>query len=371
MTDDEFDAALVTAAFSLGAERGWRNVTAAAAARFAGLDFSAARTRFTRQGAILAKFGQLADAYALSGAVTEGPVKDRLFDIILRRFDFLQRHRAGVIALLRTLPLDPPLAAWLAKQSLRSMGWLLEGAGIAATGARGEIRKRGLGLVWGCAPGCATKPRIYPPPWPRWMLLWRAPIRSPHASPAVMVLHPRPLKPEQVSLNCLRRRRIDHNNQQGTHPMADKKSSMTATPAFPPAFVTDFDFKKIFSDMKVPPMPDMEAVLSAHKRNLEALSEANRVALEGAQAVARRHMEIMQSTMAGLTDTLKSMAVNEAPASRAAKQAELLKQAYENAVSNTRELGDLIQKSNSEAMGKLNHRFSEAMTEMKTLFKKP
>ena len=37
---------------------------------------------------------------------------------------------------------------------------------------------------------------------------------------------------------------------------------------------------------------------------------------------------------------------------------------------NTRELGDLIQKSNTEAMQKLNHRFSEAMSEMKTLFKK-
>jgi phasin family protein len=150
---------------------------------------------------------------------------------------------------------------------------------------------------------------------------------------------------------------------------AEPKAADEKTPAMP-SFMTDFDFKKMFKDMKVPAMPDMEAVLAAHKKNLEALSEANRVALEGAQAVARRHMEIMQSTMTGLTDTLKAMSVTEAPQARAAKQAELLKQAYENAVSNTRELGDLIQKSNTEAMAKLNHRFSEAMTEMKTLFKK-
>ncbi|HQT47092.1 MAG TPA: TIGR01841 family phasin [Acidocella sp.] len=123
--------------------------------------------------------------------------------------------------------------------------------------------------------------------------------------------------------------------------------------------------------MKVPAMmPDMESVLAAHKRNLEALSEANRVALEGAQAIARRHMEIMQSTMTGLTATLKDLSGTETPAARASKQADLLKQAYENAVSNTRELGDLIQKSNSEAMSKLNTRFAEAMTEMKALFKK-
>jgi len=148
--------------------------------------------------------------------------------------------------------------------------------------------------------------------------------------------------------------------------------SETIMPKFPGAagFMKDFDFSKLFSEMKVPAMPDMEAVLATHKRNLEALSEANRVALEGAQAVARRHYEIMQSTMAAMTESLKSLTVTEAPASRAAKQADMLKQAYEDAVSNTRELGDLIQKSNAEAMQKLNGRFSEAMTEIKTLFKK-
>jgi phasin family protein len=158
--------------------------------------------------------------------------------------------------------------------------------------------------------------------------------------------------------------------------MADKPtpktaslSDMMATPSFAASF-KDFDISKLFAEMKAPGMPDMEAVLSAHKRNLEALSEANRVALEGAQAVARRHMEIMQATMTGLSTTLKDISVTDTPSERATKQTDLLKQAYESAVMNTRELGDLIQKSNTEAMSKLNHRFSEAMTEMKALFAK-
>jgi phasin family protein len=148
-----------------------------------------------------------------------------------------------------------------------------------------------------------------------------------------------------------------------------KTPDMTA-PAGSFAATKDVDVSKLFADMKVPGMPDMEAVLAAHKRNLEALSEANRVALEGAQAVARRHMEIMQATMTGLSTTLRDMSMTDTPAERVTKQTDLLKQAYENAVMNTRELGDLIQKSNSEAMSKLNHRFSEAMTEMKALFAK-
>jgi len=148
MTDAEFDAALVTAAFAVGGEKGWREVSTAAAARQAGLDLVRARTRLPGHGAILKRFGVLADSYALTGALTEGSVKDRLFDILLRRFDFLQMHRAGVVALLRVLPLDAPLAAWLANETLRSMGWLLEGAGISAVGLRGALRKRGLAAVW-------------------------------------------------------------------------------------------------------------------------------------------------------------------------------------------------------------------------------
>ncbi len=130
------------------------------------------------------------------------------------------------------------------------------------------------------------------------------------------------------------------------------------------------DFTKLFAEMKMPAMPDIDAFISANKRNMETLSAANRVALEGAQAVARRHMEIMQSSMTELTDGMKSLAGAEAPKAKAAKQAELLKKAYEQSVSNMKELGDLIQRSNAEAIGLLHARFVEAMDEVKLLAEK-
>ena len=127
------------------------------------------------------------------------------------------------------------------------------------------------------------------------------------------------------------------------------------------------DFTKLFTDLKLPPMPDGEALLAAHRRNVEALSNANRIALEGAQAVAKRHMEIMQQTMAELTEQIRALSTAETPSAKAARQAELLKQAYERAVANTKELTDLIQRANAEAIGTLNHRFAEAMDEVKQL----
>jgi hypothetical protein len=148
MTDDEFDAALIAAAFTLGADVGWRHVSAAAAAQRAGLDLATARDRFPHRGMILGKFGKFADVHALTGALTEGPVRERLFDILLRRFDFLQTHRDGVLALVRAVPLEPAWGAYLAKATLDSMGWMLEGAGVSARGIQGEIRKNGLLAVW-------------------------------------------------------------------------------------------------------------------------------------------------------------------------------------------------------------------------------
>ena len=127
------------------------------------------------------------------------------------------------------------------------------------------------------------------------------------------------------------------------------------------------EMNRMFSQMKAPAVPDMSMLMSAHRRNMETLSAANRVALEGAQTVARRHMEIMQQTMSELSDTMRQITAPNAPQEKAAQQAELLKTSYERAVANMRELSELIQRSNSEAIGLLNARFTEAVDEVKTI----
>jgi phasin family protein len=68
-----------------------------------------------------------------------------------------------------------------------------------------------------------------------------------------------------------------------------------------------------------------------------------------------------------MTDAMRSMAGNESPQDRANRQAELLKTGYERAVANMKEIADLIQKSNAEALGLLNKRFAEAMDEVKQM----
>ncbi len=127
------------------------------------------------------------------------------------------------------------------------------------------------------------------------------------------------------------------------------------------------DFTKLFGEMKFPALPDMESLMAASKRNMEALSAANRVALEGAQAVARRHMEIMQQNMSELTEAMKALSTSTAPQEKIQKQTELFRAAYERAAQNMQEMSGLIQKSNTEAIGVLNARFNEAVAEVKAI----
>ena len=81
-------------------------------------------------------------------------------------------------------------------------------------------------------------------------------------------------------------------------------------------------------------------------------------------------MEMMQSSMAELTEAMQTLASADAPQTRAARQAELLKNAYQHADAHMKELSDLIQQSNAESLALLNRRFAEAMDEVKALAEK-
>ncbi len=148
MDDTDFDTALIASALTLAGTDGWRSVTVAAAARAAGLPLPRARSRFPSRGHVLLGFGRMADEVALEEAPDEGPVRDRLFDLLMRRFDALQAQRAGVLAVLRALPFDPCTALMLACATRRSMRWMLQAAGVNATGLTGELRVKGLMAVW-------------------------------------------------------------------------------------------------------------------------------------------------------------------------------------------------------------------------------
>jgi ubiquinone biosynthesis protein COQ9 len=148
MTEQDFDQALIASAFRLAADTGWSRLTIVDAARSAGLSLAEARARFPGKHALLWRFGRLLDQAALAAVPTEGPVRDRLFDLLMSRFEAMKPHRDGIRALLRHLPGDPLTTLELTCATRRSMRWMLNAAGLSSNGLRGRLRLLGLVAVW-------------------------------------------------------------------------------------------------------------------------------------------------------------------------------------------------------------------------------
>jgi hypothetical protein len=148
MDTNEFDKAVVSAVFAQAGLVGWRQTGLVAAAQDAGLDLVRLRARFSGKPAVLLRFGVLADQAALAAKQPGGTPREALFDLVMARFDVLQAHRPGVLALIETLRTDPGLSLMLWGATLRSMRWLLAAAGIPTDGVAGALRVQGAGALW-------------------------------------------------------------------------------------------------------------------------------------------------------------------------------------------------------------------------------
>jgi AcrR family transcriptional regulator len=139
------ESRLIDAALRLATQRGWRQLGTAAIATEAGLPLDEAYAACRSKHAILAAFHRRIDRAALAGPASESDAsaRDRLFDILMRRFDALQPHKAALRVILRD-SIGDPLALLGAPAMLRSMAWMLEAAGLSAVGWRGALRTQVL-----------------------------------------------------------------------------------------------------------------------------------------------------------------------------------------------------------------------------------
>jgi AcrR family transcriptional regulator len=133
---------IIEAAMARIAEEGWRRVSLAAIAEAADLPILRVYRTFPSKPAILCGLARRIDeavlAAPLETEIDERP-RDRVFDVLMRRFDALQPYKAAFAKMRRDLPLDPPAALAAGAGLLRSVSWMLEGVGISTAGIGGVI----------------------------------------------------------------------------------------------------------------------------------------------------------------------------------------------------------------------------------------
>lgn len=142
---------LIDAALELAAESGWRRLTMAAIAERAGMPLNQALRVHGSRNDVLRAMGRHVDAAmldeALSFTAQDGP-RDRLFDMLMRRFDALSPWRKGLAAIIRDLPADPVTFVVSMQGVYHSMGLALEAASLPADGFNGLATRKGLAAVY-------------------------------------------------------------------------------------------------------------------------------------------------------------------------------------------------------------------------------
>jgi AcrR family transcriptional regulator len=149
MPDAKIDSDFSTleTALELAGEHGWQETSLTDIANASGKPLSAlyasgGKSALSKQ---MEAWGDLAMSAEPSEA--EDSPRERLFDVIMRRFEKYETQRAGVLSLMTWRDGSPALRAEILRARARSANWALACAKLDTLGPI-EMRMTGLGLGW-------------------------------------------------------------------------------------------------------------------------------------------------------------------------------------------------------------------------------
>ena len=150
-SDSDIKEKIVGAALALAAEKGWPETSLADIAKGAGLSMAVMRVHCEDKADILAALGRMIDRRVLENLAEPDPGipwKERVFDVLMERYDILNEYRAGLVPILESFKTEPKHLVISLPHLCRSMNWMLEGAGVDTGGLRGAARLTGVTLIY-------------------------------------------------------------------------------------------------------------------------------------------------------------------------------------------------------------------------------
>ena len=142
---------IVDALMALAAEKSWDEISLSDVAARAGVSISQFRDAFPSKGAVLGAFSRRIDKIVLDGStgdLANESAKDRLFDVLMRRFDALAPYKPALKAINHWAMHDPTALPALNQLAINSLRFMLEAAGVNSEGPLGALKLQGLALAW-------------------------------------------------------------------------------------------------------------------------------------------------------------------------------------------------------------------------------
>ena len=125
---------------------GWAGLSCAELAGQAGVEVKIAFVEFRNRYAYVTELIRRIDKSMLESydpSMGEEAARERLFDVLMARFDAMQDHRPLVTALSKAARRDPLLSLHLLALSRLTSDWIMDMAHISPAGVGGMVRSKG------------------------------------------------------------------------------------------------------------------------------------------------------------------------------------------------------------------------------------
>ncbi|MCB1562080.1 MAG: phasin family protein [Alphaproteobacteria bacterium] len=134
-------------------------------------------------------------------------------------------------------------------------------------------------------------------------------------------------------------------------------------------FFSQNDISKLLGGSSSAPF-DMALFLESQRKNMQAMTEAQALAIENMRALAQKQSEALSQMIEDNSVIAREIMAEGSPEKKMAKNADIFKTVYERNIRNLQDMSDMIGKSGQEASEIINKRVSASMNEIKTLLEK-
>ncbi len=134
-----------------------------------------------------------------------------------------------------------------------------------------------------------------------------------------------------------------------------------------PDFTNPFgNLDELLKQFKVPGV-DVNAIIESRRKDMDALIAANQATAAAMQQVAKKQTEILTQALQAAQESAQKLAKGVGGAIDPMKQAELTRKAYEKALADMKEVGEIAQKAQTTAMSGITARAQQSVQEMTKL----
>lgn len=127
---------------------------------------------------------------------------------------------------------------------------------------------------------------------------------------------------------------------------------------------------KVFGNVLHQPNLNLNEILESQRKNIEALTSANKLIFDNAQGIVDRQVEMFRDAMDQAVSSVKSASKAKSSKDVVNQQTKLMQLGVEKSLTSMRDITESITKANAQAFDIANKRMTENMSEFKQFVQK-